>query len=203
MELKKRVFFARRVLWRWLSEVLSHLRKGQHIFIVVIAIIIGVLAAYGAIAFRYLLLFSHDLFFASPDDSIAVVSMLPWWRRFLIPTLGGILVGIIVTRFAPEVRGSGIPEVMEAVSRRGGAIRFRVVLTKAIAAAMTIGSGGSAGREGPIVHIGSAIGSTIGQFLQVSASRLRTFVACGAAAAIAATFNAPISGALFSIEVVL
>ncbi len=121
----------------------------------------------------------------------------------LLPTAGGLLVGLIVTRFAPEVKGSGIPEVMEAVAQRGGAIRIRVVLAKAAAAAVTIGSGGSAGREGPIVHIGSAIGSACGQLLEVSARRLRTFVACGAAAGIAATFNAPIAGALFSIEVVL
>ncbi len=203
MDLRQKFFFWRRQLWRKVSEIFAHLRKGEHVFTVIVAIFIGVLGAYGAIAFRYLLYFTHDMFFTTPDYSTGVLFALPWWRRVLMPIFGGLAVGLLVTRFSPEVRGSGIPEVMESVSRRGGAIRLRVVLTKAIAAATTIGSGGSAGREGPIVHIGSAIGSAIGQFLQVSAARLRTFVACGAASAIAATFNAPIAGALFSIEVVL
>ena len=189
----------RRAAERWLPL----LRRGDHAFVVATAIIIGVLGAYGAIAFRELIFFVHRLFFQSNEYSIAMLEGIPWWQRLLFPTVGGLAVGLIVSFLAPEVRGSGIPEVMEAVARRGGAIRFRVVATKAIAAALTIGSGGSAGREGPIVHIGSAIGSTVGQVLQVSAMRLRTFVACGSAAAIAATFNAPIAGALFAMEVVL
>lgn len=190
---------ARRHASRWLPLV----RRGEHAFVVATAILIGALGAYGAIAFRELIRFIHQLFFRSDEYSIGLLEAIPWWQRLLIPTVGGIGVGLIVAFLAPEVRGSGIPEVMEAVARRGGAIRSRVVVAKALAAALTIGSGGSAGREGPIVHIGSAIGSTVGQVLQVSAMRLRTFVACGSAAAIAATFNAPIAGALFAMEVVL
>ncbi len=110
---------------------------------------------------------AHETFFSTGEYSLQILAEMPWWRRMAMPTIGGILVGLIVTRFAPEVKGSGIPEVMESVARKGGAIRFRVVITKAVAAAVTLGSGGSAGREGPIVHIGSAIGSTLGQFLQV------------------------------------
>ncbi|MEZ4766201.1 MAG: chloride channel protein [Calditrichia bacterium] len=119
------------------------------------------------------------------------------------PAVGGLLVGPIVQYIAHEVRGSGVPEVMESVAIRGGAIRPRVIISKILAATITIGSGGSAGREGPIIHIGSAIGSAVGQLLAVSARRLRTFVACGAAAGIAATFNAPIAGALFAVEVII
>ena len=184
---------------RWLSI----LRRGEHAFVVIVAILLGILGAYGAIGFRELIRLAHFGFFGSDSYSIELLESLPWWRRIAQPVLGGLMVGAIVAFFAPEVRGSGIPEVMESVARRGGAIRVRVVLTKAVAAALTIASGGSAGREGPVVHVGAAISSFVGQVLQVSAKRLRTFVACGAAAAIAATFNAPIAGALFAVEVVL
>lgn len=111
--------------------------------------------------------------------------------------------GPIVFYFAREAKGHGVPEVMESIVLRGGAIRPRVMLAKVMASAVSIGSGGSVGREGPIVQIGSAIGSSLGQFLKVTGSHLRTFVACGTAAGIAATFNAPIAGALFAMEVIL
>ncbi|MDA2916409.1 chloride channel protein [Nitrospinae bacterium AH_259_B05_G02_I21] len=117
--------------------------------------------------------------------------------------MGGAIVGPIIYFLAREAKGTGVPVVMEAVVIRGGAIRPRVVMVKALVSALTIGSGGSVGREGPIVHIGSALGSALGQMLKVSGERLRTFVGCGAAAGIAATFNAPIAGALFSVEVIL
>lgn len=193
-----------RLRWRELSgRWLPVLRRSDHVFIVIVAVLLGVAGAYGAIAFRELVRLAHWVFFGSDQYAVALLEAIPWWRRLLQPAAGGLLVGIIVTFAAPEVRGSGIPEVMEAVARRGGAIRARVVVTKALAAALTIASGGSAGREGPVVHIGAAIASYTGQLLQVSARRLRTFVACGTAAAIAATFNAPIAGALFAVEVVL
>ncbi len=185
-----------------LADLLANVQRGEHTFVVLVAIGIGILAAYGAIGFRYLIFFAQELFYPA-GASLDALSAAPWWQRLLAPAAGGLVVGLLVTRMAPEVRGSGIPEVMEAVARRAGAIRLRVVLTKAVAVALTIGSGGSAGREGPIVHIGSAIGSGVGQLLQVSAERVRTFVACGAAAGIAATFNAPIAGALFAMEVVV
>jgi CIC family chloride channel protein len=194
-------------LQRWLKllldRILPSLRRGEHVFVIVTAIVIGLLSGYGAIAFRFLISLVHRLFFATSEYTLISLQQIPWWLRLLLPATGGLLVGLIVTRWAPEVKGSGIPEVMEAVARRSGAIRLRVLVTKALAAALTIGSGGSAGREGPIVHIGSAIGSAVGQLLEVSARRLRTFVACGAAAAIAATFNAPIAGSLFAMEIVL
>ncbi len=188
---------------RRMEKPLRRLRENEHIFLVISAMVLGVLAAYGAIGFRYLILWSRDFFHLSWQHPLASETFHLAWMALLIPALGGLIVGILVYRIAPEVKGSGIPEVMEAVARKGGAIRWRVVITKALAAAVTIGSGGSAGREGPIVHIGATIGSVLGQVLQASVRNIRTFVACGAAAAIAATFNAPIAGALFAIEVVL
>ncbi|UCC54119.1 MAG: chloride channel protein, partial [Anaerolineaceae bacterium] len=121
----------------------------------------------------------------------------------IVMGVAGVIVGLIIAYLAPEVRGSGIPELMEAVALRGGRIRPRVVPLKLLASAVTIGSGGSAGREGPIVHIGSAFGSTVAQLLHFSSDRVRTLLACGAAAGVAATFNSPIAGAIFALEVIL
>jgi len=186
-----------------LIEAFGTFKRSEHVFMVVAAVLIGILGAAGAILFRFSIRFFQQVFFQTDTPTISFLSALPWWQKILMPVLGGLIVGPIVHFIAREVRGSGIPDVMEAVARKGGMIRPRVVLAKMCAAAVTIGSGGSAGREGPIVQIGSAIGSTIGQVLSVSARRMRTFVACGAAAGIAATFNAPIAGALFSLEVIL
>lgn len=193
----------RRNAAQMLEGPLDIARGREHAFLVVTAVVLGIMGAYGAIGFRLMIQYVHHFAFGSEAYTLDILLAQPWWRRLLVPTVGGLLVGFLIHRFAPEIKGSGIPEVMESVSRKGGAIRIRVVLTKAVAASLTIGTGGSAGREGPIAHIGSAIGSALGQFLQVSARRMRTFVACGAAAGIAATFNAPIAGTLFALEVVL
>jgi CIC family chloride channel protein len=122
---------------------------------------------------------------------------------FLLPLLGGLLIGPLIQRFPTEAKGDGVPSAMEAVALHGGIIRPRTVGLRTLTAAVTIGSGGSVGREAPIAQIGAAIGSAVGQFLKVSASRMRIFVACGAAGGIAAVFNAPIGGVFFSLEVLL
>jgi CIC family chloride channel protein len=109
----------------------------------------------------------------------------------------------MVDRWAKEAKGHGVPEVMEAIALRNGRIRPRVAALKVLASSLTIGTGGSAGREGPIVQVGSALGSTLGQLFHFSAERVKTLVACGAAAGIAATFNAPIAGSIFALEVIL
>lgn len=114
--------------------------------------------------------------------------------------MGGLLYGPLIEWGAREARGHGVPEVMLAVAEKGGRIRPRVALIKSVASALCIGAGGSVGREGPIVQIGSAIGSGLGQVLRVTESRLRLLVACGAAGGISATFNAPIAGAMFALE---
>ncbi|MDP3938699.1 MAG: chloride channel protein [Deltaproteobacteria bacterium] len=170
---------------------------------VVVAIFTGVAGGFGAIAFRELIKLVQSRFFGGSGDLLPIASALPWTYRLLIPALGGLIVGPLVYFFAREAKGHGVPEVMEAVTLRGGTIRPRVVAVKALASAISIGSGGSVGREGPIVQIGSALSSTIGQFLRLPSRHLRTIVACGAASGIAATFNAPIAGALFAVEIIL
>ena len=121
----------------------------------------------------------------------------------VIPVVGGLLYGPLIQRFAREARGHGVPEVMLAVAENGGRIRPQVSIVKALASAICIGTGGSVGREGPIVQIGSAFASTLGQLVRMSENRLRIIVACGAAGGIAATFNAPITGLFFGFEIVL
>ncbi|MHB8657983.1 MAG: chloride channel protein [Solirubrobacteraceae bacterium] len=111
--------------------------------------------------------------------------------------------GPLVSRFAPEARGHGVPEVMLAVNRFGGRMRPQVPIVKSIASAICIGTGGSVGREGPIVQISSALGSVLGQALRLTESQVMLLLTCGAAGGISATFNAPIAGVFFSLELIL
>jgi CIC family chloride channel protein len=172
---------------------------------VIIALLIGVAGGFGAIGFRYLIGLIQRISWSiqDPEHSLRVLHNIPWYWILVVPAIGGLLVGLIVHFFAREARGHGVPEVMEAVALRHGVIRARVVVAKMFASAICIGTGGSVGREGPIVQIGSAFGSAVGQLFRVSHNRLRTFVGCGAAAGISATFNAPIAGAIFSLEIIL
>ncbi|MHA6623132.1 chloride channel protein [Pseudonocardia sp. DLS-67] len=177
--------------------------------LVVCAVLVGVGAGVGAVAFRYLILWFTLLFSGTADYSDAGMPPHPWvpslgpWFLLVAPVLGGLLYGPLVYRFAREARGHGVPEVMYAVARNDGRIPPRVAVVKSLASALCIGSGGSVGREGPIVQIGSALGSALGQLLRVPPQRLRMLVACGAAGGIAATFNAPIAGVFFALEIVL
>ena len=174
-----------------------------------LALAVGVGSGAGAVAFRYLIR-AFTWVFAGHGTIGAgghpTNSQLPWLGIFVVlvaPVVGGLVYGPLVSRFAPEARGHGVPEVMLAVAELGGRIRPQVPLVKALASALCIGSGGSVGREGPIVQIGSALGSTLGQIARVPERRLRLLVACGAAGGIAATFNAPIAGVFFALEVIL
>nr|WP_207223887.1 chloride channel protein [Pseudonocardia sediminis] len=174
-----------------------------------LALIIGVGAGLGAVVFRFLIFGITGLVTGRTDYSDAgrVPSThfpeLGIWFLLLAPVVGGLIYGPLVNRFAPEARGHGVPEVMFAVARNGGRIPARVAAVKALASALCIGTGGSVGREGPIVQIGSALGSSIGQWLRVPSNRLVLMVACGAAGGISATFNAPIAGVLFGLEIIL
>jgi len=186
-----------------LGGPLARLRMSEHVFMVVAALAVGVLAGYGAVGFRMLIHGLQELFWGSEALTVEAVRSHSKLWIVLAPTLGGLVVGPLVWFFAREAKGHGVPEVMEAVALNSGRIRPRVVIVKSLASALSIASGGSVGREGPIVQIGSGLGSTLGQWLKVSGRRLRTLVGCGAAAGIAATFNAPIAGALFAVEIIL
>ena len=182
---------------------MKQIKLNEHTIMAVLAVIVGTAGGYGAVAFRYLIGFFQSLGYGGKKDLLELVVNLSWPYRVGIPIIGGLIVGPMVYFFAREAKGHGVPEVMEAIALKGGVIRKRVVVVKTLASAICIGSGGSVGREGPIVQIGSAVGSTLGQFLKVSADRMRILVGCGAAAGIAATFNAPVAGAMFALEIVL
>jgi len=188
---------------RFFERLLSRAKMAERTFMVVVAVVIGCLGGLGAVGFRWLISAVQRLAWGDWTFSLDGVRAYPWWWIVLTPAVGGLIVGPLVYFLAREAKGHGVPEVMEAVALRAGTIRPRLVIVKSLASAISIGTGGSVGREGPIVQIGSALGSTIGQLLRVSGKRLRTLVGCGAAAGIAATFNAPIAGALFAVEVIL
>lgn len=164
------------------------------------ALAVGILTGVGAVAFRYLIRAVAWVGY----EWIPSIFTGPFKAYVIfVPAIGGLLVGLLVYYFAREAKGHGVPEVMEAVALRGGRIRPRVAVIKSLASSINIGTGGSVGREGPIVQIGSALGSTIGQALHLSDDRINNLVACGAAGGIAATFNAPIAGVVFALEVIL
>ena len=183
--------------------------RGSSSGLVAMALVVGIGAGLGAIAFRYLILWFTLMFTGHQDYSAADHAINPFfphlgiWFVVLAPVVGGLIYGPLIERFAKEARGHGVPEVMLAVAKRGGRIRARVAVIKSIASAICIGSGGSVGREGPIVQIGSALGSSLGQAVRLPESFMRLLVACGAAGGISATFNAPIAGVMFALELIL
>jgi CIC family chloride channel protein len=171
------------------------------ILITSLTTIIGILAGFGAILTEYLVEIVHHSFFEQK-----LWGLLDWagdYHLIIIPAIGGIIFGSIIIKFARDARGHGVSEVLEAVAVRGGRIPPKVGIVKSISSSFCIGTGGSVGLEGPIAQIGAAIGSSVGQFFQLTEERIRLFLACGAGAGIAATFHAPITGTIFAIEIIL
>ena len=184
-----------------ITGFIDRLLKTSFVFGTVLGVIIGLLTGLGAVLFRWLIELFHSGFF---DGGGYLLSFLGSYYVVIVPAVGGLLVGVLL-HFSRtgEARGHGVPEVMEHVATKGGRIRQRVAAVKIFASAICIGSGGSAGREGPIVQIGSSLGSTIGQRLRLSDEWTKTLLACGAAGGISATFNAPIAGVFFAHEIIL
>jgi CIC family chloride channel protein len=177
--------------------------RSETALLIVLGSVVGIATGLAAVAFIWLIQNAKELFFGKSLFFLNhMVTHGEYWV-VIIPAIGGALAGPIIYKFAKEAKGHGVPEVMESVALRGGLIRPRVALAKSIASALCIGSGGSAGREGPIIQIGSTLGSAIGQLFRMSSSRVTTLVGCGAAAGISAVFNAPIAGVIFSLEIIL
>lgn len=169
---------------------------------------VGLVGGFGAFIFRELIGFVHNLFFlktlAFAYDSSLFTPPSPWGALvILVPVVGAVAVTFLVSNFAPEAKGHGVPEVMDAIYYQGGVIRPVVAVVKSLASAIAIGSGAAVGREGPIIQIGSSFGSTLGQLIRMNPAQRITLIAAGAGAGIAATFNTPIGGVLFAIELML
>ncbi len=164
------------------------------------ALLVGVAAGLGAVAFKVLIEKMQELVF-SPIEKFP--TYLYFIFLILIPIIGSLVNTPVILRWAREAKGHGVPEVMEAVAVRAGRIKPQVGIVKALTSVVCIGTGGSVGSEGPIALIGASIGSWLGQILHINEERLKTLVACGAAGGIAAIFNAPIAGAIFALEIIL
>ncbi len=173
-----------------------------------IAVLVGIVGGFGAVAFRALIAFFHNLLFLGKFSLVYEANIhtppSPWGPFvILVPVLGAAGVSFLVTHFAPEAKGHGVPEVMDAIYYNRGIIRPVVAAVKSLASGLSIGSGGSVGREGPIVQIGSSFGSTLGQYIPMATWQRITLIAAGTGAGIAATFNTPIGGLLFAVELML
>ena len=183
-----------------ISFVYQRFRSSEFALGTTLAILVGIAAGLGAVAFRWLISFFQSTFFGG---GAVIFGLLHSYYVILLPAIGGILIWLLIRlTHAGETKGHGVPEVMAAVATRGR-IRARVAMVKTLASSICIGSGGSVGREGPIVQIGSTVGSILGQWLGLSTEWVKTLVACGAAGGISATFNAPLAGIFFAHEVIL
>jgi len=183
-------------------------RRLSLLYLSILALLLGLVTGLGAVLFRDLISLLHNLFFAGQASlhyDANVFTAPSRWGAFIIlaPVIGAVIVTFLVSNFAPEAKGHGVPEVMDAIYYREGKIRPVVALVKSLASAFAIGSGSSVGREGPIIQIGSALGSTLGQIIKMPPGQRIALVAAGAGAGIAATFNTPIGGVMFAIELMM
>lgn len=182
-----------------LFSFFRHLKVSDQTFLIILAVVIGVVVGGGSFVFERMLHYASEFF------SITLPAWLGGssWIFFLIPAVGGLLLAPFIYFFPKEATADGVPSTMEAVALKNGFVRWTNGILRMFMSALTLGSGGSAGSEGPIIQIGSALASGVGQFFRVSGERQRVVVACGAAAGLAFIFNAPIAGVLFALEVIL
>lgn len=178
--------------------------RNDHLILSVLGILIGCATGGAVIAFRELIqLTQFSLFNSDSGGLLHALSGLPWWQIVAVPTVMGLVVGLVIYHFLPEQRPQGVADVIEANALRGGHMSSRVGLKVAIVSALSIGGGASVGREGPAVHLGASLGAWIARRLHLSNSLTRTLIGCGVGAAVSASFNTPIAGALFASEVVV
>jgi CIC family chloride channel protein len=183
-------------------------RKESPFRMAILAIVVGIVGGYGAVIFRLMIGWIHNFAFLGVFSFVYNANVhtppgpLDVWI-ILVPVGGALIVAFLVQNFAPEAKGHGVPEVMDAIYYNKGIIRPVVAVVKSVASAISIGTGGSVGREGPMIQIGSGFGSTLAQLLRTPEEQRITLVACGAGAGIAATFNTPVGGLLFAFELIL
>ncbi len=195
------------------TRVSTRLRRSfrnDHLVLSVLAIAAGAIIGMSIVGFREAIDFFQGIFYGSnsfygneSEHLGPIAAQLPGWRIVIATTVGGLIVGIVASRFLPERRPQGVADVIEANALLGGRMSSRTGFIVALVNALSIGAGASVGREGPAVHLGAALSSWFGRRLHLSRSLTRTLLGCGVAAAVAASFNAPIAGALFATEVVI
>lgn len=178
--------------------------RHEQVILFLLAMVIGLLGGGSAILFREGIAFFQALAIAPGYDKLAdLLAEVAWWRVLLSTTLGGLLVGLIAYHLLPDRRVHGVADVVEASALRDSQMSLRTGLISAVCSSLSIGVGASVGREGPVVHLGASLSAWVGEKLHLGRSLSRTLLGCGVAAAVAASFNAPIAGVFFSLEVVL
>ena len=197
-----------RPLAEWTGSALKRGAIPGGTLTIALAGLVGLAAGYSAAGFGLLIEAITEATYGHASAELAsatpMAARAAWTAAVILsPAVALVLVAWATRTLAPEAQGHGVPEVITAVARHDGVIRPRIAVVKALASGVTIGAGGSAGREGPIVQIGSALGSAAGQWLRLSAKNIKVLVAAGAAAGISATFNAPLAGVIFASEIIL
>lgn len=183
---------------------LRNVVRGEQLVLSALALIVGTLVGGGTIIFRDVLLGIQGLTFGSTREAVHhFLAGLPAWHLIAVPTLGGLAVGIFMYRFVPDRRPYGVADVVDAASFHDGRMSVRTGIKAAIVNVVSLGTGSSLGREGPVVHMGATIGAWLTRALHLRRGAARTLLGCGVASAVAASFNAPLAGALFAHEVAL
>ena len=187
-----------------ISERLRRLGRNDQVILSVLSLIIGIAAGMAAIGFREAIDLVQRASFGFGGETVATLAgALPWWQLLLVPALGGLAVGLFVTYLMPEKRPLGVPQVIEASALHGGRMSLTSGIKAAVVSSASIGFGASVGREGPMVHLGASLAAWVARRLHLGRSLSRTLLGCGVASAIAASFNAPIAGVFFALEVVI
>ena len=187
-----------------LLEPIRRFIRNQQLIMILLAIACGAAAAFGAVLFREaIVLMQTGTFGASLENMSEVIHGLPAWHIVLVPTVGGLLIGLFIHYLMPGRRGRGVADVMESAALRSGNISLKSGLSAAAVSAASISVGASVGREGPVVHLGATLSSLVATRLRLSRSQAVTLLGCGVASAVAASFNAPIAGVFFALEVVI
>ncbi len=189
------------------SQLLIAFRKllrNDQMILGLLSVVVGLIAGGLVIALREGILFFQANFYGAPGERLYdVAAQLPWWQLLLVPTMGGLAVGLLVRYLMPNGRAQGVADVIEASALKGGKMSLTTGLYAGLINALSIGSGASVGREGPAVHLGASLAAWVAKQLHLSRTMARTILGCGVAAAVAGSFNAPIAGALFASEVVI
>ncbi|MFG6079493.1 chloride channel protein [Paracoccus litorisediminis] len=196
-----------------LRHLRQHLTRGWQVLVTrgpgqvefwVIALLIGICAGLAALTFRLAIGALQRLVYGTDDLTMAsVAGHLPWWWVMVVPVVGGLVVGLILDRYTPDGRVRTVADVIEGAALQGGRVEIREGLASAAASVITLGTGGSSGREGPVVHLAGVISTLVADRIKASPVTGRELLGCAVAGAVAASFNAPIAGALFAHEVVL
>ncbi len=183
---------------------LKRFGRNDQVILSVLALVIGVAAGLAETVFRTAIALVQELGYGFSSEKVAsLAAELPWWQLLLVPTVGGLLIGCFIHFFMPDRRPQGVAQVIESSALHGGRMSLTLGIKAALVSAASIGVGASVGREGPIVHLGASLGAWVSKRLHLGRSLSRTLLGCGVAAAVAASFNAPIAGTFFALEVVV